>query len=462
MKNKENMDMREKADNLDFGKDPVGRLFRKMLIPNLLGMVSMVVLNISDGAFVGHGAGSDAIAAVNIAAPIFMLITGIGLMFGIGGSVAAAIHLSRKEEEDACLCMTHSFIGGVTASFLIGGLILLFPERTCTMFGSSGTLLPLASMYIRWIAAFMPLCVIETIGSFAIRLDGSPKFAAGLSIGMAAFNIVLDYILVFPFHLGLKGAAMATGISFALSGIVALSYILFFSRTIKLYRVRMTGGGLMNMVEDLGKQVKIGFSGLLGELAIASLIVMGNYQFMKYLGDDGVAAYSVACYCTPIIFMLASSIVQSSQPIFSFAYGAGRKDRIFQTLRVCIRTSLICSVIVVAILVVFADFISSVFLPAGNAHDLCSRGLPLFSAMTVFVVFNVVTVGFNQSIENAARATAYTILRGLVFMVPAFIALPRIWGTNGLWTALAVSEGLTSVVIIATETIKGVSVRLPR
>ena len=112
--------MNNNRDSLDFSKEPVGRLFRKMFLPTLIGMVSMVVLNITDGAFVGHGVGSDALAAVNIVAPLYMIVSGIGLMFGIGGSVVASIHLSKGNVKAANINLTQSVMASVAVGIVLG------------------------------------------------------------------------------------------------------------------------------------------------------------------------------------------------------------------------------------------------------------------------------------------------------------------------------------------------------
>ena len=108
--------MKDNRDSLDFKTEPVGKLFRKMFLPTLVGLVSMVILNITDGAFVGHGVGSDALAAVNIVAPLFLIGTGIGLMYGIGGSVTASIHLSKGNNHAAYLHITPAILASVITS----------------------------------------------------------------------------------------------------------------------------------------------------------------------------------------------------------------------------------------------------------------------------------------------------------------------------------------------------------
>lgn len=440
----------DNRDAIDFANLPVPKLFRRMFFPTLLGMVSGVVLNITDGAFVGHGVGSDALAAVNIVAPVYMLITGIGLMFGIGGSVVASVHLAKNETKAARINITQSYLGGLIVGCWLAALILSFPETTCRLFGASDRLIPEARSYLFWIALFQPFCMMAETGLFALRLDGQPRLAAGIHIATALLNIFLDWLLIFPLHMGLEGAAIATASCYGLCGIICLVYSAFYARTLRLHVLKPSLTSLHLTLRNLAYQVRLGFSAFIGEIALSVLFVTGNYQFMRFTGEDGVAAFSVACYCTPIIFMLASSITQSAQPIISFGHGKNIPQRVLEAARISLFTAVGGGIGIVMVLALGAPQIASIFLPEGcAAHAICAQGLPLFAISALFTIVNVVCVGYYQSIERATRATVYTLLRGFVFMPAAFLLLPALFVPEGLWIALPLAEFLTTIVILA-------------
>ena len=354
--------MPDTRDSLDFQHEPVGLLFRRMFLPTLVGMVSMVILNITDGAFVGHGVGSDALAAVNIVAPLFLIMTGIGLMFGIGSSVVASIHLSKGNNHAANINLTQGILASMAVGIIVGATILTFQEATCRLFGCSDQLLPQACKYLRWIAIMMPLNLSGMTAMFMVRLDGAPRFAMTVNCGMAALNILLDYILIFPMQLGLEGAAIATSTAFSLGNIPVAIYLFRHTSNVHLYPIKRTRTSMALTLRNIIYQTKIGFSALLGELAIASIIIIGNYSFMHYLGEDGVAAYSVGCYCLPIVFMMGNSIVQSVQPIISFAYGIQDYERLRTARHIAIRTALLSGLIGMMVIFFGNDPIASLFL----------------------------------------------------------------------------------------------------
>lgn len=439
----------DNRNSIDFGTLPVPKLFRRIFIPTLLGMVSSVVLNITDGAFVGHGVGSDALAAVNIVAPVYMLITGIGLMFGIGGSVVASIHLSKDDTKAARINITQSYLGCLLVGILLAALILCYREETCRLFGASDMLVGLASDYIFWIALFQPLCMMAEAGLFAIRLDGWPRLAAAVHIITALLNVVLDYVFIFPLDMGLEGAAIATASCYGLCGLTCLVYNAFFAQTLRLYHLKFSMTSVRLTLRNLAYQVRLGLSAFIGEMALTVLFITGNYMFISYLGEDGVAAFSVACYCTPIIFMLANSITQSAQPIISFGYGQHVPERVLQAARISLFTAVGGGIGIVLLLALGAPQIAAIFLPEGcAARTLCADGLPLFALSALFTIVNVVCVGYYQSIERSTRATIFTLLRGFVFMIPAFLLLPGLIGTSGLWLALPLAEFLTTLCIM--------------
>ena len=441
--------MNNNRDSLDFSKEPVGRLFRKMFLPTLIGMVSMVVLNITDGAFVGHGVGSDALAAVNIVAPLYMIVSGIGLMFGIGGSVVAGIRLSKGNVKAAHISLTHRVMGSVAVGIVLGALVFMFQRETCLLFGCSEALIPLACSYIKWVALLTPFNMFGMTGMFMVRLDGNPKFAMGVNCGIAALNILLDYLLVFPMQMGLEGAAIATLTAFG-SGCIPLAWFLLTrTKTVRFRRIKASRTSVALTARNLGYQMKIGASGLLGELALSSTIIVGNYVFIHYLGEDGVAAFSVGCYCLPIVFMIGNAIVQSVQPIISFAHGMNDDARLASARRIAFGTAAITGIVGMLSIWFGAGIIAVTFMEPGcHAYELCRDGLPYYSPAFLFIAVNVVMTGYLQSVEEARKAMVFTALRGFLFSIPCFILLPMVVGDYGAWLALPLAEAMTTAVMV--------------
>lgn len=446
--------MHDIRDSIDFAHEPVRKAFGRMFFPILIGMVSMVILNITDGAFVGHGVSSDALAAVNIVAPLFMISSGIGLLFGIGSSVVSSIHLAKGNVHAANLNITQGSIASFLTGMILAIVILAYQRETCLLFGCSEALIPLACSYMKWVAVVTPFNMFGCTAMFAVRLDGHPRFAMVINCCMAMANIFLDWLLIYPMQMGLEGAAIATCTAFGFGNIPLLWFLQTQTRQLHLCRIKLSLTSLRLSLRNLGYQIKIGLSGLLGELAIAAVLIVGNYVFIDYMGEDGVAAFSVACYCLPIVFMVSNAVVQSIQPVISFAYGVHNQQRMREALRIALTVATICGILGTLIMTFGAEFITGIFLPSDcEAYRICCEGLPYYSSAFLFISLNVAMIGYLQSIESATSATVFTLLRGFIFSIPAFIFLPTLIGVPGLWLAAPLAEALTLLIIFCQHLI---------
>lgn len=435
-------------DSLDFGNEKIGRLFRAMFFPTLIAMFFNSLLNICDGMFVGHGVGPEALAAINIVAPMFLLTTGIGLMFGIGASVIASIRLSEGNVKAANIIMTQAYIAGAIIFGTIILLTLIFTRPLLYLVGCSPALEGLATEYLLWLLPGFFFFYLQCVGMMLVRLDGSPKYAMTVQIVAAVLNIFLDWLMVFPLDMGIAGASIATSFSCIVGGCMVMVYFIRFSTTLKFYRLKSTVKSLRLSLRNVLYMAKIGFATFVTEAAIGVMIVTGNYMFISTLGEDGVAAYSVGCYLFPLIFSIGNAVAQSAQPIISYNHGAGQGDRVRNTLKLSLFTGAVCGLIISAGMWVGSPLLAAIFLPSDSiSFTYATHGLPLFGTSALFFSLNIVMIGYCQSIEKAVRSTVYTLLRGFIFLVPAFILLPRAIGTDGLWLAIPTAELLTSIAI---------------
>ena len=189
---------------------------------------------------------------------------------------------------------------------------------------------------------------------------------------------------------------------------------------------------------NIGYMVKLGSSAFVTELSIAFMMFLGNYVFISHLGEDGVAAFSIACYFFPIIFMIYDAIVLSGQPILSYNFGLRDTSRIKQTLRLMYRTALLCGISFFTLTALFRHQIVALFIgPEYAAYQIAVKGLPYFAFGFIFFAVNMIGIGYYQSIERAHRATVITLLRGILFMLVGFLVLPILLDVKGIWLAVA-------------------------
>lgn len=440
----------DNRDDIDLGKVEVHKLFGKIFIPTLLGMLFNVAFILVDGIFVGNGVGPSGVAGINLAAPVMMLITGIGMMFGIGSSVVAAIHLSKDNVKAARINVTQGFIASLAFAAVVAAVLYSFPSGALKLLGTSPELMPMTREYLVW---FIPTCVLvmfQIVGEFAIRLDGSPKYAMYCAIVPAVLNIIFDYIFIFLCHLGLKGAALATDIGTFAGAMMTLFYFFRPAKTLRFYHLKASATSLRLTLRNVGYMMKVGVSGFIGEFSFSVMMLCGNLAFGRLLGDDGIAAFGVICYLTPVVSNVFYAVSSSAQPIISFNYGADQHERVNGTFRFSVGIAVGFAVCVTLIMCLFSSKIVSVFLDsATTSFGYAAFGLPLFSLSFALNGFNVSAIGYFQSVEDNLRSTLLMALRGIILPIAAFIVLPDLFAEYGLWLAMPVAEFIALVVAVA-------------
>ena len=411
-------------DSIDFGSMNISTLFRKLLIPTVLGMVFSALFVITDGIFVGKGIGSDALAAVNITAPLFMIAAGIGLMFGVGASVVASIHLSQGKRKVASINITQAIAFSTLLILILSALCLYFIEPLARLLGSSDRLLPLAVEYMAWYIPFLVFYEVLNIGMFCIRLDGSPTYAMMCNAVAAILNIILDYIFIFELGWGIMGAAFATSLGTVVGGLMTLIYLLRFSRTLHLCRIKLSSKSLLLTLRNIGYMIKLGSSAFISEASIACMMFLGNYVFIRHLGEDGVAAFSIACYFFPIIFMVYNAIAQSAQPIISYNFGAGNKDRVKKAF---FTQFFVCAAFTIAgwlVMMIVPQLFAGLFTSDTNLVDYTSWALHIYMAGIFSIGFQVSCQQSFMALGQAKVSLLLACLRKIVLLIPLIFILP--------------------------------------
>jgi Na+-driven multidrug efflux pump len=444
-----------KRDAIDLGTAGVFTLFRKYFVPTLFGMLSMSAVTAIDGIFVGHGIGSDGIAAINICIPLLMLFTGVGLMIGAGASVVASIHLSHGKPITARLHVTQAILFVTIVALIPSVLMMAYPSATAHLLGASEHLTPMVREYLLWFVPQLTFQMWCSVCLFVIRLDGSPRLAMMCNVTAAIVSVLLGWLFIFPFGWGLMGAAFAATIGLFVGGAMGLVYLSRFADKLRFFPVKWSVKSLRLSIRNIGYQCRIGSSALLTEATLATLMFVGNHVFMTYLGDNGVGAFGIACYYIPFVFMVGNAIAQSAQPIISYNFGLGYRERVVSTERIAQLTSVVCGVIIMTAFSLFPQLLVGLFInPDNAAARIAIEGYPYFSTAFIFFILNLTVIGYYQSVEQVKPAIALALLRGFIFLIPSFLLLPKMIGINGIWLALCLSEFLTTICILVGFIVK--------
>ncbi|MBQ8540027.1 MAG: MATE family efflux transporter [Clostridia bacterium] len=417
------------------------RRLLKFVFPSIVMMVFTSIYGVVDGLFVSNYAGKDAFTAVNLIYPFIMVLGAVGFMIGTGGTAIVAKTLG--EGEGRLANRYFSFLVYVTIVFgaatAIAGIVLLRPMAQ--LLGAEGVMVDYCVTYGRIILCALPFFMLQNIfQSFFVSAE-KPQLGLFVTVMAGLTNIVLDYVLVGVIPLGLVGAAVATAISQTVGGLVPFLYFAFPNSSV----LRLTKTKIYPAV--LLKTCSNGMSELLGNISMSLVSMLYNFKLIEVAGNDGVAAYGVIMYLQFIFVSIFIGYAIGSAPIISYNYGAGNE----RELKGVFRKSLILMV-GTGVAMALASFLlsnplSKVFVGYDEKlFTMTVRGFKLFSVAFLACGVNIFASSFFTALNNGLVSAILSVLRTVVFQVIFVLALPLLWGLDGIWFSSPMTE-IVSVVV---------------
>lgn len=421
---------------------PVHKSFFQYLIPSLIGMSLMSINIVVDGIFVGHGVGSTALAGVNIAVPVFSIILSIALLIGVGGGAVYSMTLGSGEVEHAQRIFTTSFALVTLITLIIGGVSFMFMENLAYFFGANEETLPYVLEYMKVLLMFSLFVAWETSLSIFVRNDGNPNLAMVGLIITSVLNIALNYYMVFILKLGVTGAAYATIIATIAGLIVLLTH--FFKKEAVLKFVKISFNK-----KDINRINSIGFPSFVSEMGMGVFVIGYNLAIAHYAGTNGLAAFSVINYLHTFMFLVFIGIGSSIQPMISYYYGAKLFDHIKDTIKIAEKTAVILGALFLVVGFFAANTLVSMFgVTSTDITDLAVTGIRLFFIGYLFMGINFIYLTYFQAIGYVKPSLWITLFRGFILLIIMLLVLPNLFGINGVWLALPVSEAIVACVLL--------------
>ncbi len=422
---------------LDLGKDSILKIFIQYAVPSVLGMLAMSLAGIVDGIFIGRYVGTNGLAAINLVYPLAALALGISIMIGVGGSTVATTELGAGKIKTAQNTFTVTII--LITSFAIFVILAgsLFMDSLINLLGSDNLLKNDVKDYLSTIILFFPFLMLTFILDAFIRSDGSPLFSVVSLIISALINIVLDYYFVAVFSWGLKGAAMATGISQTAAFIILSLYILNGKTKYRFVRPVFNAKKIKLMLFN-------GSSELVNEMSAGFSTYIFNLILMTRLGAIGVAAYSVVGYGAMVGVMIFFGVAQAIQPGVSYNLGAENLDRIKAFLRLGTVVNVVVGVIMFLAMFFFAEPLALIFAKDNlQLIKLTIHISKLFSFSFLLSGINIVLSMFFTSMHRAKDSIIIALSRSLIFILIGLAFLPPLLGNNGIWLVVVFAELMT-------------------
>jgi len=411
---------------------------------NILGMVGLSCYILADTFFIANGVGADGLTALNIAIPVYNLMSGCALMIGMGSSVRYTILKSQHKDEEAdhmfTIAMMLTF--GFSVLFFLSGVFL--SGMMATLLGADAAVYQLSKTYIQVILLFSPMFNLNNVILCFVRNDGAPQLAMIAMLGGSIANIILDYVFIYIFHMGLFGAVLATGIAPIVSLLMMTPYFIKkkngFHLTKKPFSFK-----LATVV------FSIGVPSFIAELSSGIVVFVFNIVILKLEGNIGVAGYGVIANISFVILSIYTGIAQGVQPILSSNYGAGNHQNVRTLLKYALITILVISAVVYGGIYLGASQIAALFNSENNAllQSIATSGLKIYFTACLFAAFNIVISNYFSSIERPLPAQIITLLRGFFVIIPMTFLLAHVWGMTGVWWSFPMTELLVSILGVA-------------
>lgn len=415
----------------------------EFVLPSIVMMIFTSIYGVIDGLFVSNFVGKAEFAAVNLILPFPMLLGAFGFMIGTGGSAIISKTLGEgkkgKANEYFSMLIYITVVIGILLS--IAGIICI--RKIAFLMGATDNLIDACITYGRLLLiALTPFMLQNVFQSFLITAE-KPDLGLKITIASGLTNIVLDYLMIGVFKWGVIGAALATGISQVVGGIIPLIY--FARKNTSELRLVKTG-------MDWSIFVKTCFNGsseLMTNLSLSLVNMLYNLQLMKYAGENGVAAYGVIMYVNFIFISVFIGYAIGTAPIIGYNYGSGNKNELQNVYRKSIRFNLFSGIAMCILAILLAGTLSGIFV--GYDLVLCEMtadGFRIYSIAFVVMGLNIYGSAFFTALGNGLVSALISFLRTLLFQLVAVLVLPILFGLNGIWAAIVAAEGISLIVTL--------------
>ena len=417
------------------GEERIGKLLLSLSLPATIGMLVQAMYNFVDTIYVGRGVGSMGIAGISISFPVQIFVMAFAQLFGIGGASVISRALGEKNHEKA-----RRAAGNVMAFSIAFGLAMtllgyFFIDQLLILLGASEAIIPYAREYLSIILLGSAFFSFGMAMSHVIRAEGKPKIAMAAMLISAVLNIILDPIFIFTLNMGIRGAALATVLSQAITSI----YILFYFISGKSL-LRISLASLLPEWTILKGTVSVGLSAFSRQVAGSLLAVVLNNSLVFYGGDIAVAVYGVINRLLMVFIMPMFGVNQGFLPIVGYNYGAKKMRRARESVKLASAVTTLIALFSAIIMFFFARQLISIF------TDEIELIEPTISALRIVILaiptigIQVIASGMFQALGKAIPALFLSLLRQIIILIPLILVIPRFLGINGIWISFPLAD----------------------
>lgn len=420
----------------------VRKKFAKYVSLNVCGMVGISLYILADTFFIAQAVGADGITALNLVLPLYSLIFAIGQMIGVGSAIRFSVE-NAQGRESRYPWFSNALLWAGILGLVFSVLGLAFAEQIVALLGADASIVAVGAPYTRIFMSFSPFFMWNHVCNAFVRNDGRPMVAMAATLISSLFNIVFDYILMYPFGLGMAGAALATACSPVVGILICLIHLLS-------KRSSLLFSWIVPSFRRLIRACQVGVSAFVGEISSGVTTAVFNFLILGLAGNTGVAAYGVVANLSIVAVAMFNGIAQGTQPLISDFYGRGERTAVRRVIRMGMGLSLVFALLIVVVTWGCSAPIVSVFNKSADPvlASYATEGLRLYMLGFFFAGWNMIASSVFSSMEQARAAFLTSVLRGFVMIVLCALALAALFGMTGVWMAFPVAEALTLAVTL--------------
>lgn len=425
----------------------------RYIVPSVLATVGTSCYTLADTFFISLAEGANGITALNLVLPIYGLIFAIGAMIGIGSATCYSLKKSRGEA-DADAFFINSIVFTAVIGVILMTLGLVFARQILAVLGADDTIMAVGLDYLKTFLIFTPFFMLNYTFTAFIRNDGAPNIAMAATIISGVFNIVFDYVFMFPMGLGMFGAALATGVSPIVSMLICLIHYFSKKNNVRLVRVKPS-------FRRLFSACSLGVSAFVGEITMSVTTLVFNFLLLAIGGNTAVAAYGVIANLAVVAIALFNGVSQGLQPMASALHGqgdaAGEKSVLVKSAAV----ALVIAAVLLAVTLIFARQIVAIFNTEGSEQlfNYAVPGIKLYFTGFPLAAVNVVFAGFYAATGQGRASSLISVTRGIIAIILCAFIMSELLGITGVWLSFPAAEVITLVITLVllrkTASVKG-------
>ena len=416
--------------------------FFKYVSQNIFGLLGTSCYILADTYFIAQAAGTDGVTLLNLCLPIYNLIFAFGSMIGLGAATRYAILRAQGDARAQRYFSNAIFSVCILAvPFMLVGIFR--PDGLLRLMGGDADIVALGMNYARIFLMFTPFFMCNYVVASFVRNDGDPSLAMVATLSGSLFNVVFDYIFIFPMGLGLPGAALATAISPILSIAVCSAHFIKKSNTITFVRKAPS-------VRLLAQSCQLGISGFVGELSSGVTTTVFNFLLLRLAGNVAVAAYGVVANFALVATAIFNGVAQGAQPLVSQCYGKNEMAGARKLLLLGCGTALGLAALLYGVVFGYTDVLTALFNSENSAlmAEFAHSGMRIYFVGYFFAGCNIVAAGYLGAVNRPAEASITSLCRGMVAIVVCSLVLSALFGMNGVWAAFPASEAITLLLTV--------------